>query len=241
MIILYYHDALERIGPQIDGALSAWLAAWPVSVAERIERRRVVDDRRRSALGWRLLELHLEAAGRGGLAAAGVDYPASGKPRCEAGLDFSISHSGSLVGCAVSDEGRIGLDVERVRAVSKVSWRRYLTELERARVAADPQSLFDLWTRKEAVVKARGKAGIADVPHVVLQGQQARLHGESWHLLPVELRAEHAACLAAETQPRALVLRRVTDVELQVGLVSKPGTSLESVLGQVAPEPPGQP
>lgn len=241
MIILYYHDALEQIGPRIDEVLPGWLAAWPASVVERIERRRVLDDRRRSALGWRLLELHLQAAGGRGLVSAGVDYPASGKPRCDAGLDFSMSHSGSLVGCAVSDKGRIGLDVEQVRAVSKVSWRRFLTELERARVATDPPSLFDLWTRKEAVVKARGRAGIADVPKVVLQGQQARLHGECWHLLPVELLTGYAACLAAETEPRALALRRVTDLEVVAGLVSRPGTSLESVLGQVAPEPPGQP
>ncbi|HKK06318.1 MAG TPA: 4'-phosphopantetheinyl transferase superfamily protein [Gammaproteobacteria bacterium] len=241
MIILYYHDALEQIGPRIDQALPGWLAAWPASVVERVERRRVLDDRRRAALGWRLLELHLQAGGGRGLASAGVDYPASGKPRCDAGLDFNISHSGSLVGCAVSDEGRIGLDVERVRAVSKVSWRRYLTEIERARVASDPAALFDLWTRKEAVVKARGQAGIADVPKVVLQGQQARLHGERWYLLPVELRTDYAACLAAETQPRALVLRRVTDLEVGAGLASRPGASLESVFGQVAPEPPGQP
>jgi len=235
MMGVYYHDGLDRIGPQLDAALAAWLAAWPRALRERIERRRVLDDRRRSALGWRLLELDLQARGYQGLAAAGVDYPDSGKPRCEAGLDFSISHSGSLVACAVSDEGRIGLDVERVRSVSKVSWRRYLTELERARVAADPAVLFELWTRKEAVVKARGRAGIADVPAVALEGRQARLHGERWYLMPLALCADHAACLAAEVEPRALALRRVTDVEIDTGFASGPA----GALGRFASESDG--
>jgi|GEM_PF-612157 len=236
---VYYHDGLDRIGPQLDAALGAWLAAWPPALAERIERRRVPADRRRSALGWRLLELHLQAGGHAGLAGAGLDYPASGKPRCEAGLDFSISHSGSLVACAVSQEGRIGLDVERVRRVAKVSWRRYLTDLERARVAADPQALFDLWTRKEAVVKARGRAGIADVPAVVLEGPRARLHDECWYLVPLALCDGHAACLATEIEPGSLALRRVTDLEVRAGLACEPGASLQSLLGRVACESDG--
>lgn len=235
MIGIYYHDAADQLEPSFDVRMSEWLAVWPAALRERIKRRRITLDRQRSALGWRLLELHLVAAGHGDLTTVGIDYPVSGKPRCGIGLDFSISHSGSLVACAISDEGRVGIDVERVRALNAVSWRRYLTDAERAQVVADPRHLFDIWTRKEAVVKARGGAALADVPSVELDGERARLYGDCWHLVPLGLCINHAACVASEVPPRSLTMRRMTSGEIEAGFASKLGSLVVGV--EVAPDP----
>ena len=76
-------------------------------------------------------------------------YTENGKPQVT-GAHFSISHSGSLVGCAVS-ECPIGLDVERIR-----------TAPPRLRLTMDCEGKSDAeffrhWTKREALLKCCGK------------------------------------------------------------------------------------
>lgn len=75
-------------------------------------------------------------------------YTATGKPLVEGG-HFSVSHSGSVVACAVSDVP-IGIDVERIRPVPP----RLGRALGEWQSEAD---FWQLWTRREAALKCRGE------------------------------------------------------------------------------------
>ena len=70
----------------------------------------------------------------------------NGKPVTD-GAFFSISHSGSLVACAVSD-CPVGLDIEHIRPVPP-RLSRFLEEEQ-------PEYFWQLWTRREAALKCRG-------------------------------------------------------------------------------------
>ena len=85
-----------------------------------------------------------------------------GKPRLadHPGVHFSLSHSQDRALLAVSDGPEIGADLEMMRAVDHLDLaRRYfhpdeVGAIERHR---DPrQAFFQIWTLKEAVVKAIG-------------------------------------------------------------------------------------
>ena len=84
-----------------------------------------------------------------GIAPAAIVFTENenGKPVTD-GAFFSISHSGSLVACAVSD-CPVGLDIERIRPVPE-RLGRALQPWERT---AD---FWRLWTRREAALKCRG-------------------------------------------------------------------------------------
>ncbi len=82
---------------------------------------------------------------------------AAGKPECVGGPHVSVSHSGSLVLCAVADVP-VGVDVETrpPRDVAGVS-ERYFTAAEARWVAAEPAQRFPmLWVLKEAYLKVLG-------------------------------------------------------------------------------------
>jgi 4'-phosphopantetheinyl transferase len=80
------------------------------------------------------------------------------------GIEFSLSHSSGLILYALTSNRRIGIDIERVRAVPDTdgiaarifSPREYgvFRALPRERRVA---ALFHSWTRKEAYLKACGK------------------------------------------------------------------------------------
>lgn len=75
-------------------------------------------------------------------------YTETGKPLTD-GAFFSVSHSGDVAACAVSDR-EVGLDVEKLRPVPK----RLGRALDCTETA---ESFWQQWTRREAALKCRGE------------------------------------------------------------------------------------
>jgi len=79
------------------------------------------------------------------------------------GTTFNVSHSGDLALIAVTREGTIGVDVERIDCDVELLaiGKRFFSATEHAQLAActdadRPLAFFRCWTRKEAYLKARG-------------------------------------------------------------------------------------
>jgi len=76
---------------------------------------------------------------------------------------FNISHSAGLAQLACGNSPLIGVDIEQLRTIEDADAivARFCSDQERAQwqdIAAEDRELafFDLWTRKEAVIKALG-------------------------------------------------------------------------------------
>ena len=150
--------------------------------AERL--RREIDRRRATAsLGLRRLVLGSRLGVRP--ETLHFTYGESGKPHLLgfAHISFSVSHSSNLIVIAVADGVRLGVDVERVRALdTERIARRFFAPDEANALAALPESdrpaaFFACWTRKEAIVKATGY-GLAELHRFAVSiapGEPARL------------------------------------------------------------------
>ena len=93
-----------------------------------------------------------------------LEATALGKPSIVGSpLTFNLSHSDGLAVCAVTAQGQVGVDVERVRPVTDATniVRRYFAPNEVLKYESLPASersaaFFSIWTRKEAFLKATG-------------------------------------------------------------------------------------
>ncbi len=90
----------------------------------------------------------------------------TGKPYLpDQNLHISLTHSGSLVLCAVSDSP-VGIDAEKLRPVNPGVKEKYFTEKERMYIESDASKrdarFFEIWTKKEAYVKMLG-TGLFDI------------------------------------------------------------------------------
>lgn len=163
------------------------------------------------------------------LLAAQLDVPAAGielavgehgKPRLDGaqahlGLQFNLSHSGFLGLVGWSWRRAIGVDIEQWRAMHDEAAlvRRYFSPYEITAYEALPaaerrQAFFEIWTRKEAFVKAvgRGLALPLDSFDVALgAGTAARLlrvtepaGGSGWTLAAPELAGEVSLAVVLE-------------------------------------------
>lgn len=106
---------------------------------------------------------------------AALEAGPHGKPALTGGPHFNLSHSGGLAVVAVCRAAPVGVDVEAVRPLrrlrglaERVMSAEELSAFERAR---DPERFFfELWTRKEAVVKAIGEGIIRELRSLSYEG-----------------------------------------------------------------------
>ena len=96
-------------------------------------------------------------------------YAAHGKPQlagdhADRGLEFNVSHSGSVALIAWAFGAALGVDIEALRQTSdqEALVRRYFSAAENATFFAlaaplRQRAFFDCWSRKEALVKALGQ------------------------------------------------------------------------------------
>lgn len=131
-------------------------------------------------------------------------------------IEFNISHSGEMIYVAIANNRSVGIDVEKVQAdfpfemIAREAFSR--TEF-RQLMALDPalrlDSFFTCWTRKEAMLKARGKGlaalrhprGESLFAHLPMPGRFASLEGDAvvnWTLMDLQTEAGYKAAVVFE-------------------------------------------
>lgn len=141
-------------------------------------------------------------------------YGPHGKPSIDHdGLEFNLSHSGSMGLVAVMRRTAVGIDIEEIneRHAADAIATRFFSEAEQAAYRAFPAeerqaAFFRCWSRKEAVIKALGEGlacplGSFDVS---LDAYDARLLAlrrdradiSAWTMFTIEAHPGYAAAAA---------------------------------------------
>jgi 4'-phosphopantetheinyl transferase len=128
-------------------------------------------------------------------------------------VGFSLAHSEGLTVCAVTMNGRIGVDMERIRRLpdaQTIAARCFAPEELRAYAAAPPQArltiFFRTWTRKEAILKAEGGGlsqslrdlEVAALPLPAVVRLPTGTAHRDWHLHAFEPAAGYLGAIASD-------------------------------------------
>jgi len=204
MRILYYIYQQKQINATLE---QQWLSQLPETKAESIRRIQVESKRHQSLLGLQLLAFGLpRLTGLRDFSLHQVQFPEHRKPFCTANIDFNISHSANLIVCAISTSGRVGIDVEKLRDIKPAVLERYTSARERQ---ANPCPL-ELWTQKEAVVKAADSGGIAAIHKVEIEHNTSHFDNVLWHLKRIDILTDYIVQIATEQPPEDIQLTQIT-------------------------------
>lgn len=159
------HVWLSTAETEVD---AAWLAAARelMSAEERTRQDRFVFERNRRQFAVARVLVRQVLASYTGLQAHELRFVANqhGRPALvEGGVEFNLSHTDGLAALAVARTREVGIDVEDAdrRARPEEVADHFFAPTEVAGLMALPEAarrarFFDLWTLKEAYIKARG-------------------------------------------------------------------------------------
>ena len=83
-------------------------------------------------------------------------------------IDFNISHTKGMILASVTDKGKVGVDVERIRPLKYNIMKRcfHPDEISFVERLNDDRHFFEIWTKKEAYTKYLGTGLAFDITSV---------------------------------------------------------------------------
>ena len=151
-----------EVGPQYDGSiLEKMLISLPDEKKEKLLRYRFEIDRKIGIYSQILIRCLICRVSGLKYRDIQINEGPTGKPylACDPSYEFNISHTRNAVAAALSDKP-IGVDIERIREIDINIAKSVFSdkELNWLQDASKDQNrrFFDIWTKKEALVKYHG-------------------------------------------------------------------------------------
>jgi phosphopantetheinyl transferase len=112
-------------------------------------------------------------------------------------LDFNVSHSENIVVAAFSTTKSVGIDIEHNRSVDVAAYRSFFHPQERSFIesANTLNKFFEVWTKKESLLKARGVGFQVDLATVNIFKSTDEQH----YFHPIQV--PHYTCFVCSTFP----------------------------------------
>ena len=195
------------------------LDTMPKTTLTRILKYKKKADQKRTLLGRSMLRLMMNSHGIGALEQ--LEFCGEGKPYIRKGLPFNIAHSDDYVilGFLTQTSHEIGVDIERVQDLDFKSMGKHFLcseEMDYLSSATNEQSaFFELWTRKEALLKARGSGFMMD-PKTVNCLDKDDAKSAQYQLQEINLDADYK-CFFASTRKKAEVQVEMIEAQRLVG------------------------
>lgn len=204
----------ERIG--------RWLSELSAVKCKAVNRLINIEDQITSLLALQLLKMCVRDEEIDDFCLRDVRYPETGKPNwlSKQGhvLDLNISHSNTCIVVAVSDKVKVGVDAEKVRELKNLNFKMVMLPDELMSIRETPGLFFELWSKKEAVVKAADTSGLSRMRDVILTGDQAMLDGERWYLRNIKMEGKnkepYEVYLASSEPADKLIIKNIVIEEL---------------------------
>ncbi len=157
------------------------LNALPLSKQNALAKIKLEEVYHASLAGYALLQDALQKLGFENHALKDIEFPLHKKPYFPQGPDFNISHAYDRVVCAISSEAQIGVDIEKEISFDTYQLKKYFNEEELLYINEDKRRFYEVWTKKEAILKAAG-SGLMEARKIRFYGTHAVFAQVKWHL-----------------------------------------------------------
>ena len=195
-----YYATLTQ--PLNDLDFKRYLDQMPPFIQQKICRYKNWEDAHTSLIGKLLLIEALQDSGLQKIDLSLLTYNQYGRPSIPGIIDFNISHSGTLVLCAIATSGSIGIDAEALKPINKMDFYNCWTPTEAKAIYDDPddyKTFYSHWTKKEAVVKAIGNGLNIPLTDIEIKGNLATVanHG-NWYVKEIPFSEKYIVHMATK-------------------------------------------
>lgn len=177
-----------------ESRMAAYLALLPGFMVSEINRYRNLSDRQSRLLSRLMLLKYLRQERQEHLIHQWA-RDAQHKPFIGGWKSFNIAHSGDITAFCVADHP-VGLDVERVLPVDVEMMADHFRPEEKKYIVDSDDALnrfYDIWVRKEAVLKAAGAGIVNGLTEVCCLERVVSFQQKDWYLRQLEMGEEYTA------------------------------------------------
>jgi 4'-phosphopantetheinyl transferase len=167
-------------------------------------------ERQAKMLGYLLLKEGLRDCGYALKSDVFIDH--CGRPYVNHDVDFNISHTDGCVVCAVTSQGRLGIDIEKIKPIDFTDFKDCMSSVQWEKIQESNNiyaSFFDSWTIKESTLKADGRGLSFPLENVETHGNQAMLDGRSWYITKLDISPGTSCHLACDLQDIQLEINEI--------------------------------
>ena len=207
-MISIYHTAVES--KLSDRTLCRYLNGIPVSFQEKIKRYRKRADQEISIIGKALLSDGLAELGFSNQPLRMLRLDEYNRPYIDGSIDFNISHSDNHVVCALTESGRVGLDIEKIKPIDTSDYFNMFNLAIREKILKAPdrtREIYRYWTMVEAVVKADGKGMFTPISQVRIINGTASMNDKKWKIHEIPIGKNTVCHCAAEEEKSRIILK----------------------------------
>ncbi|MDD5227767.1 MAG: 4'-phosphopantetheinyl transferase superfamily protein [Methylococcales bacterium] len=194
VIRIYYHKIERQLSENKFQALCQQL---PDAAQLKILQYRRWQDGHAMLFGRLLLKIALLEEGYPSMCLEHLWFDKYNRPFIDSGVDFNISHSGNYVLCAITRVGRIGIDIEQIKATTVDDFKSFFSNDEWCNViyANDPVGCFyHYWTIKESTMKADGRGLSIPPQSIISHSDYAVIDNKKWGLKKIDIDMNQYSC-----------------------------------------------
>lgn len=206
-MIICCHSEIARQWDEQE--LSDRLLLLPPELQQTALRKRRWIDKQLSIAGKLLLLQVLKKMG-GQLSLSDLQYNPHKRPYFDGNIDFNISHSGTRVICCATEHGRIGIDIEQIKTISLSEYPDYFTKNEWDYIDGHEdefKGFYNLWTRKEAVLKAIGSGFHTPLSSVDVVADCIEYDNISYHIRRLDIASDYPCHIASTMKDEVKLMR----------------------------------
>lgn len=217
IVNVFYTEISPQVMPDVYDRL---LQSFPEKIRGKIlkytnERERHLRIAGKALLAYALKHQTLEP----GLSLEQYDYSPTNQPVLkDSALHFSISHSGNIVVCALTDHHALGVDVERTKPVKLDLMKFYFDRESWFEIINAPDvygEFYRHWTMREAAIKASG-LGIdqMELSEMIPEDHTIQVRNEIYHCRMIPVRYDYTICAASDKEIEDITIDRLNIEDL---------------------------
>jgi 4'-phosphopantetheinyl transferase len=199
LIHIYYSNIAEENHKDL---LQNELVKFPIDFQNKIKRYRRWQDAQLSLLGRILLLKGINEIYNHDYQNKEIHYTKYNKPYFKDDfIQFNISHSGSIVVCAISEKSEIGIDIEMISDIEINDFKSQLTENEMNKILLSnnkSDAFFEYWTQKEAVIKAHGHGLTIPLKSFEILESTTIINNEKFYLKEIKIENQYKCFLSSK-------------------------------------------
>lgn len=204
----YYYSPIEN-----DRFVSL-MKLMPDYIKYKILKYRKWEDAHGCLLGKCLL-MHALAFRKEKVSLEDLQYTKLGRPYFNTirNFDFNISHSENMVVCAITDKGKIGIDIEKRKSIDIIDFEDQFSGTEWKHIKDEKfpyYTFFDCWTKKEAILKADGRGMTLSLQLIDTIGSgRVTIDNDSWFFQKIDTFKNYTCSIASSVLQNKIHLHSV--------------------------------